>query len=166
MKNQISKNIKFERTVIFLFITIVMVVFSSFSGAQSKVDNISVNADNLKIDSEKRVAKFEGNVRAVLGNFKIICSLMEIGYTENGELKELTATGKVTFTKDGAVATANKAVYNSLKQTVVLSGNPVLKRGENSLKGSSIKINIKSGIIDIFDASAVFTLTGGVGIIK
>ena len=54
------------------------------------------------------------------------------------QLKEVVAEGKVHVTQGNRVATGTKAVFNGKAQTITLTGNPVVRQGNNQVSGSRI----------------------------
>ena len=55
-------------------------------------------------------------------------------------IKEAVAEGNVEITSPNGNATCKKAIFNELKRTVTLSGNAVLRDGENVVKGQVVTI--------------------------
>jgi lipopolysaccharide export system protein LptA len=59
-------------------------------------------------------------------------------------IDKIVAMGKVAVHRaQGGVATAEKAVYGQQEETIVLTGNPVVREGNNFVKGDRITIYLK-----------------------
>jgi len=121
-----------------------------------KGDNptIVVKADSLEIDNKKKVATFAGNVDARRDDFTIYCQKIQLFYVdqESGgsskkmkvRIEKIVASGNVKILRSGGgEATADKAVYYQDKEMAVLTGNPVVKQGNNSVEGSRITLYMK-----------------------
>ena len=117
-----------------------------------------VQSDRLEVEHEKRRARFQGNVRAAFGKLKLKCEKMNIAYSENGEVVSLHATGKVEVIRGDARATANQARLDARQGLLVLEGRPVLIQGLHRLEGSRIAVHLKSGRLEVVDASGTFVL--------
>jgi lipopolysaccharide transport protein LptA len=117
-----------------------------------------VLSQKLEVDHNKRLARFEGNVRAAYGDLSVHCDLMELTYNGKGEVVTLKAEGKVTVARGGARAKAKSARLDAKLGVLVLSGDPVLVQGENRLEGVRITIHLKGNRIDVSEARGTFKL--------
>ena len=115
---------------------------------------IVINSKALEVDNINKVVTFSGQVRAVRGDFTIECQKMEVFYEgfssekESGDaktrIKQIVATGKVKVLRaQGGMATAEKGVFYESDDKVILTGNPVIKRGGDSVQGDRIVIYLK-----------------------
>lgn len=59
------------------------------------------------------------------------------------KIDRIVAQGQVRFVQEDRLATGQEAIYYKDKDEVVLTGNPQLWRGENTLKGDRIIFNLK-----------------------
>lgn len=113
-------------------------------------DHLVVQSETLEIDNKNQRVVFTGNVDAKRGDFTIKCNKMHLYYLEDESsgkaegpegigVDRIVATGDVRITSsDGAEATADEAVYHQKEDKVILTGNPVLKQGEDFVEGSRI----------------------------
>jgi lipopolysaccharide export system protein LptA len=60
--------------------------------------------------------------------------------TSRQRIKEAVAEGSVEITSANGNATCKKAVFNEVKRTVTLSGNAVLRDGDNVVKGEVVTV--------------------------
>jgi lipopolysaccharide export system protein LptA len=120
-----------------------------------------VRSQKLEVDHNKRSARFEGNVRAAYGDLSVHCDRMELTYNGKGEVVTLKAEGKVTVARGGARATAKLATLDAKLGVLVLSGDPILVKGENRLEGMRITIHLKGNRIDVSEARGIFKLGTG-----
>jgi lipopolysaccharide export system protein LptA len=121
-----------------------------------KGDNptIVVKADSLEIDNKQKVATFAGNVDAKRDDFTIYCQKIQLFYEEQQSgassektkvrIKKIVASGNVKILRaGGGTATADQAVYYQDREMAVLTGNPVVKQGNDSVEGSRITLYMK-----------------------
>ncbi len=124
--------------------------------ALEKGDNptIVVKADSLEIDNKQKVATFAGNVDAKRDDFTIYCEKIQLFYVDQASggssektrvrIKKIVASGNVKILRaGGGTATADKAVYFQDQEMAVLTGNPVVKQGNDSVEGSRITLYMK-----------------------
>ncbi len=122
---------------------------------------IQIVADELISYNEEKYAEFIGNVKVTQGNFTITSDKLRIYYQgelldnekKGGDeelLKKIIATGNVTITSEQYNAEAEKAEYDTATMTVILSGeNAKVISGKNSITGSKITLNRKSGQVKV-----------------
>ncbi len=122
---------------------------------------IQIVADELISYNEEKYAEFIGNVKVTQGNFTITSDKLRIYYQgelldnekkggDEGLLKKIIATGNVKITSEQYNAEAEKAEYDTATTTVILSGeNAKVISGRNSISGSKITLNQKSGQVRV-----------------
>jgi lipopolysaccharide export system protein LptA len=143
--------------------------FGGFSPANSKAP-IDIQADSLVINDTKKIAIYKGNVIAVQGETTLRTVELEVQYASKDDaagqkgkapkakgaagavdessqqIKRIKAKQKVVMTSSREqTATGDEADYDVATQTVVLTGNVILKQGENILKGHRLVVDMKTG---------------------
>ena len=103
---------------------------------------------------------FKENVTAQREDLTIECDEILVYYyeSENGDVDfdKIMATGNVGITRaDGSSGTAEKAVFDLAEETVVMTGQPALKQGKNSYKGSSLTYHLRDGTVEGTDVKVV-----------
>lgn len=115
---------------------------------------IVIKSDTLEVDDKLKLVTFTGDVNAKKDNFVIDCQKMVVYYEETpaqketGEVKasisKIVAIGQVKIVRDeGGTATSEKAVYYQSDEKMVLTGKPVMKRGNDSVEGDKITLFLK-----------------------
>lgn len=117
---------------------------------------IRVESKTLELNDKKKIVTFAGNVQAKIDNFAIKCGQMVVYYKGDQDVKKMgaakvdasidriVATEQVRIIRGkGGTATAQKAVYYQKGEKVVLTGNPVVKKGNDSVRGCRITIFLK-----------------------
>lgn len=113
-----------------------------------------IRSDTLEINDEQKIITFKGNVDARKDGFIINCEEMIAYYSsgkvgkegpgENITIEKIIATGKVRIIRtDGGEAQAEKAVYDQKDEKMTLTGNPVVRRGNDLVEGSTITLFLK-----------------------
>lgn len=123
-------------------------------GQKADIPSIVVKADSLEIDNKKKIVTFSGNVDAKRDVFTMYCEKMDLHYVDRQsgasiektqfQVEKIVASGNVKIIRTGGgSATADKAIYYQAEDKVVLTGNPVVKQGKDSVEGSRITLYLK-----------------------
>ena len=127
---------------------------------------IQIVADQLISYNDDKYAEFVGNVKVTQGEFTITSDKLRIYYQgellENEKkgsdeelLKKIIATGNVKISSEQYNAETDKAEYDTAEKTVILSGeNSKVISGKNSISGSKITLNQKSGQVKVESSGA------------
>ena len=99
---------------------------------------LDVQADRLEYDQKTGRVRFEGNVRATQGDLTLRCARLTARYGKDGALGDLQATGGVQVVQGELSAKARKVAYFKTDQRLVMTGDPVVKRGTDELRGATI----------------------------
>ena len=155
--------ISFRRNLfLFALLPFFIFVMPKFASAESEAktsdtnndSQIVIKADSLEIDDQKQIVIFTGNVDARENEFVINCQKMVLYYkdqsaqpvSETGDVNidRIIATGAVKITRpNGGLATAEKALYNRNDETLILTGEPKVKQGDDYVQGSKITLYLK-----------------------
>ena len=145
-----------------LFFTVSFIFGAREIGAQSVADKfggfstksnkpINIQADELKVDDKKKTAVFIGDVTAEQEGFKLRSKTLEVFYDgsanagANGKIRRLTARGKVLIeTVDKQEASSEWAVFDVVKQTILLGDTVILTQGKNIVRGGQLEIDLKT----------------------
>jgi lipopolysaccharide export system protein LptA len=148
----------------FFMLTILLVglLLPSFAGSETLKEQLGkgepkemvIKSNKLEVDDNRKVVIFTGNVDAKREDFVINCNKLVVFYkslpgvkeTDEGktEVDKIVATGQVKIShSQGAAATAEKAVYYQRDEKVVLTENPVVKKGNDFVEGDRITMYLK-----------------------
>ncbi|MDH5560731.1 MAG: hypothetical protein OEY59_07735, partial [Deltaproteobacteria bacterium] len=76
-------------------------------------------------------------------NAKFFADRTEIHYNPDNQFKELVATGNFILEQKGRHSSADRAVYDMIKEVVTLLGNAeVREKGQGAVRSSKIVMNI------------------------
>lgn len=100
---------------------------------------ITIKSNELSTDSKNRTATFTGKVTARQGDLTIYADRVVVHYKqEGGDVDRVDAVGNVRIVQGDRLATAREGVYLSAEQKIVLSGEPKVFQGENTVSGKVI----------------------------
>ena len=123
-------------------------------GGKGDTPSIVVKADSLEVDNKTKVVTFSGNVDAKRDDFTIYCRKMLLYYVDQQSgnspkkmqfrIKKIMASGNVKILRTGGgMATAEEAVYYQDEEKVILTGDPIVKQGNDSIEGARITLYLK-----------------------
>lgn len=103
----------------------------------SKKEPIFITSNWMEADRKKNIITYKGQVVAIQAEMTMRSETLTAYYTPDmKQLKEVVAEGKVHVTQGDRAATATKAVFKD--QTITLTGDPVVRQGNNQVSGSRI----------------------------
>ncbi|MFA5120217.1 lipopolysaccharide transport periplasmic protein LptA [Zavarzinia sp.] len=115
---------------------------------------IEILADSLEVQDQSSSAVFSGNVKVTQADMILRADRLEVTYaggsvtdTTGGPsaIKKIIAKGNVFVTSKEDTAQGDAAVYEPEKGVVTMTGNVILTRGQNVLKGSELVVNLHTG---------------------
>lgn len=113
---------------------------------------IEITADSLEVMQQEQQAEFSGNVIAVQGNMRIASDRMKVFYRSGDEAKgdaqavsRIEVHGNVFMSSPTETARGKKGIYDVDANHLTLMGDVVLTRGENVVKGETLKYDLTSG---------------------
>ncbi len=116
-----------------------------FSGMGRDSDKpIAISADTTTADMRTETATYAGNVRVAQGNLKLRSDTLAIKAAK-GTISRIEAKGNVVLASPSGQATGSSAVYDIAQREVRMGGKVVLVQGLNTLRGTSLVINLATG---------------------
>lgn len=94
-----------------------------------------ITSQKLSFNYRSRFAVFEGNVFVSDPQVQIWADRMTVIFEKDNSMKMVTAAGNVRIQESDRNATCEKAVYDVRSGKFILSGSPVVRRGQEFLKG-------------------------------
>lgn len=128
----------------------------NLAGLSSDSGPTDIEADRLDVDEAKGLAVFRGKVLAHRGDQEISAGTLEVGFNpaaaggaatpQSSQLTRMVAKGRVSVkAPNGQVATSDHLLYETTTELITLTGNVVVARGENVVKGDKLVIDLKTG---------------------
>lgn len=117
---------------------------------------IRVNANQSEVLERERKVVLIGDVDIMQGTARLRSNRVTITYlgsgnTETsgmsgfGDIEKMEATGEVFYVTPDIKATGNNGVYTASTDTITLTGNVVLIRGEDVATGERLVMNLTEG---------------------
>jgi len=148
-------------TVGAVLLSAVVLTLQTSTAAKAQDEEIQVSADRLITGNEENCAEFVGNVIASQGAFVITSDRLKVYYREDltkqsddasaeDSIKKIIAAGNVRLISEDKVASAEVAVYDVAKKSLVLTGKEAkVTSGKNSVTGSKITFYRSGGRIKV-----------------
>ncbi|MGK7345723.1 MAG: lipopolysaccharide transport periplasmic protein LptA [Candidatus Nitrospinota bacterium M3_3B_026] len=120
--------------------------------AEDKEEPLEVVSDRMVSDNKANKISFYGSVVAVKGALKVESDEMYVWTDEKQEqVREIEAIGSVKITREGKVATGDKANYLRGRKKITLLGAPAtLDDGKNTATGRKVIYYLDSEDMEIF----------------
>ncbi|QCQ23074.1 lipopolysaccharide transport periplasmic protein LptA [Desulfoglaeba alkanexedens] len=113
---------------------------------------LHVASDRMVVDQRSNTIRFEGHVVVKQDDLVITGKRLTVYAKEGADLAEnqmmeeverIEVEGEVTITREDKVARAEKAVFFQKEQKIMLSGNPRLMQGKNTVQGRLITLYLE-----------------------
>jgi lipopolysaccharide export system protein LptA len=105
----------------------------------NKKDPIYITADWMEVDQIKNTVTYKGRVVTIQGEMTIRSETLTADYNPDmKQIKQIVAEGKVNATQGDRVATGDKLIFDDQAKTVTLTGNPMMRQGNNQISGSRV----------------------------
>lgn len=109
-------------------------------GARPKVP-VVITSDSMEASRDDGTVVFTGNVVAI-EDFTLCSDELHISYGKEKEITEMTADGSVRIFQAERKALADKAEYDRLKRTLVLTGRAEVIQCSDTVRGDKITVHI------------------------
>lgn len=106
---------------------------------------ISVTADVFTGDFQTKIGVYSGNVIVSQGTFKLHADRVKVAVAKD-KPNRIEAVGHVLFDAPSGTATGDNGVYDFGARTVALKGNVLLTKDKNVMRGSSLVVDLDSGM--------------------
>jgi lipopolysaccharide export system protein LptA len=138
---------------------------------QNNKDPIKIESNSLEVRDKERIATFIDNVKLVQGDTTLECRRLVVFYDEEPtpaaakgkaqpksglmsppadggqqQIRRLEAKGGVVVTQKDQVATGDNGVYEMKTNSIVLTGNVVMTRGQDVVKGDKLYVDMTTGL--------------------
>lgn len=142
-----------------LFILLIVFNIGSAYAEMKNKGAIEIVSDTLVLDQEKKLATFEGNVKAIQGSLNLTADKMIAYYinTKNNkwEISKISAIGNVIIIDNEQKARGDTGEYNATAETLELYGSVILTKDNNVLKGNKLVYNMQNGHSKIFSTNTL-----------
>ena len=108
---------------------------------------INIAADKFLADSNAKTGTWSGNVIVTQGDIKMRANSMRVNVVgKSNKPDKILANGNVVVDSPrSGTATGQNGIYDVPKKTVVMTGNVVLKKNKDVMRGAQLTINLVTG---------------------
>ncbi len=111
---------------------------------------IDISSDSVETLTKENLILFKGNVVARQRDIVIYSDSLEAVIIDDGKgIEKVTAGGNVKIQQGLRVANCEKAIFYNLDKKVVLTGDPKVWEGDNSVSGEEIVFDIEQNRIEV-----------------
>ncbi len=122
---------------------------------------VKIQAATLVVKDKEKVATFSGDVHVVQGDTDMRCKVLVVYYEgdpgksatgagsgQGGsqQIRRMQATGNVTVIQKDQTAQGERADFDMHSNTVTLTGNVVVTKGQDVLRGQKLVVNLTTGV--------------------
>lgn len=99
---------------------------------------LQIAADSVDMQLQQGNISFSGNVVVIDRGLRVESAALNVALNEAGQMTEAVFTGNVTIRqeKEDREAAAERAVYDMAQGELVLTGKPVLRAGDRTLRNA------------------------------
>jgi len=106
---------------------------------------INISSDSFQADLNGKTGTWSGNVVVVQGDTKMRSNSVRMS-TVNGKADKVLASGNVVVdSPKSGIVTGDNGVYSVGPRTVLMTGNVVLKKGKDVMRGAQLTVNLVTG---------------------
>lgn len=106
---------------------------------------INISSDTFQADLNGKTGTWQGNVMVSQGDMKLRANSVRMT-TTGGKVDKVLANGNVVVdSPKSGTATGENATYSVGPRTVLMTGNVVLKKGRDVLRGAQLTVNLVNG---------------------
>jgi lipopolysaccharide export system protein LptA len=144
--------------------------------SQNRDQPVKIQADKLEVRDKDKVATFTGNVHVVQGDTELRSKVLVVFYEDikpgaapapgtkaapapalagdgQQQIKRIEATGGVRVIQKEQNATGENGTFDVQSNTVTLTGNVVVTRGKDVLRGNRLIVDLNTGVSRIESAA-------------
>ena len=133
--------------------------------SQNRDQPVKIQAASLEVREKDKQATFSGDVHVVNGDTELRCRSLVVFYDDDsssssaknmkaadpgpsGEksIKRIEAKGGVTVVQKDQNAAGDAAIFNMRDNIVTLTGNVVVTRGQDVLRGQRLVVDLTNGV--------------------
>jgi lipopolysaccharide export system protein LptA len=130
--------------------------------SQNRDQPVKIQAAALEVREKEKLATFSGDVYVLQGDTELRCKVLTVSYEEETggqtvkaadpgpggqkQIRRIEAKGGVVVIQKDQKATGDSAIFNMRENTVMLTGNVVVTRGADILRGHRLVVDLANGV--------------------
>jgi lipopolysaccharide export system protein LptA len=123
---------------------------------------VRIQAGSLEVRNKDKVATFSGDVHVTQGDTNMRCKVLQVFYEDDPtkstmtaakpgpggqqRIRRMEARGGVVVTQKDQIATGDTGEFDMINNTVTLSGNVVVTRAQDVLRGKRLVVDLTNGV--------------------
>jgi lipopolysaccharide export system protein LptA len=144
--------------------------------SQNRDEPMKIQADKLEVHDKDKVATFTGNVHVTQGDTDLRSRVLVVFYVDANagkpgatpvagakatslgagdqqQVRRIEASGGVRVTQKDQIAVGDNGIFDVQSNTVTLTGNVVVTRGKDVVRGQRLVVDLTSGVSRIEPAA-------------
>jgi lipopolysaccharide export system protein LptA len=118
-------------------------IFQAGETFKGKRGPVNITSQRLEAEYDKKRITFIGDVIARQQDFTLYADRLVLFINDEGkDIEKIVALGKVRMVQGGKTALCREATYYHREGKVVLVGQPMMKEGDSSVKGTRITSSV------------------------
>lgn len=114
-------------------------------GSHNNNAPIDITSDNFDYDLNNKIGVYTGNVIVIQGDTRMRSERMKVNVAQ-GKPTRIEATGKVVVVAPNGTATGDVGVYELGPRTITMTGNVVLTKEKDVMRGTKLVMDMNSGL--------------------
>lgn len=111
---------------------------------------IAISADRFDADQKAKTLVYSGNAVARQGDVFLHTDTLRVQAAEDGKTADkIYAAGRVVVTSPSGTASGDRAVYDVDPRIITMTGNVVLVRDDNVMRGKVLKVDLVTGVANL-----------------
>ena len=104
---------------------------------------VDIGSKQMSVDLDSHTITFLGDVSVRQGDLQLLArEVTAVFGSEVNDILEIVAKGDVSVQRADQFAFGQEAVFDRAKATIVLTGNPHLRQGDNFIRGEKILVRL------------------------
>jgi len=121
-------------------------VSKSLASGHDSTAPITVTSDQVHYDTDGKTGTFVGNVLVIQGDDRMRSDQVRVVASVDGKVDRIYATGNVVLNSpNSGTATGENGVYSVGPRIVEMTGNVVLKKDGDVMRGSQLTVSLDTG---------------------
>jgi lipopolysaccharide export system protein LptA len=134
---------------------------SGFSYSRDKP--LTIQATSLEVREKEKVATFSGDVHVLQGDTVMRCKILLVYYEGSAskgagpktvqpgpdgssQIRRMEAHGNLVITQRDQIVTGDRGDFDTRNNTATLSGNVVVTKGQDVMRGERLVVNLTEGV--------------------
>jgi lipopolysaccharide export system protein LptA len=130
--------------------------------SQNRDQPIKIQAASFEVREKEKTATFTGDVQVFQGDTEMRCKSLVVLYDDESgtrglkaaepgpagqrQIRRIEARGGVTVVQKDQNASGDTAIFSMRENTVTLTGNVIVTRGQDVLRGHRLVVDLTSGV--------------------